>query len=363
MSSLSFMSNSSTRGIFLSVVLLFSITLIIIPSNAYAEEINVKSFAFEETTIIELTNDSDEGVNTFRIWLGSDFSFKSFKTENGWVGEKTPQGVIVFTSSETIKPGESVKFGVKTDKAKPGINWKALDKGDKQMSIGKVLPGGLPDVIQNTKPKQDQSIKNTGAGISTESIFRIIPEKPNVGSSIRVTGDKFAASQEFDFYINSKKIGSFETDENGHFMTTMKIPEDQKADRADFKIKDKDGEEKTISLRIGEIESRIPESQNIKLTIKGIPDVVYRGDFLEIFGTGEPSSAITAKILTPEGDIINSRTAEIDTKGNWKLAEPIIIALDIPFGKYSATITDGRESIQKQWTIKSDKVIIITPSN
>ena len=145
----------------------------------------------------------------------------------------------------------------------------------------------LPDVIQNTKPKQDQSIENTDAGISTESIFRIVPEKPNVGSSIRVTGDKFAASQEFDFYIDSKKIGSFETDKNGHFMTTMKIPEDQKADRADFKIKDKDGEEKKISLRIGEIESRIPESQNIKLTIKGLPDIIHRGDFLEIFGTGE----------------------------------------------------------------------------
>ncbi len=277
------MSNSSTRGIFLSIILLFSIALIIIPSNAYAEEINVKSFAFEETTIIELTNDSDEGVYTFRIWLGSDFSFKSFKTENGWVGEKTPQGVIIFTSSETIKPGESVKFGVKTDKAKPGINWKALDKGDKQMSIGKVLPGELPDVIQNTKPKQDQSIENTGTGISTESIFRIVPEKPNVGSSIRVTGDKFAASQEFDFYINSKKIGSFETDENGHFMTTMKIPEDQKADRTDFKIKAKDGEEKVISLRIGNSTSQIPVSEIIKLTIKGIPDVVHRGDFFRDF--------------------------------------------------------------------------------
>ena len=47
--------------------------------------------------------------------------------------KKTPQGVIIFTSSEPIKPGESVKFGVKTDKAKPGINWKALDEKDKQM--------------------------------------------------------------------------------------------------------------------------------------------------------------------------------------------------------------------------------------
>ena len=53
-----YMNKSSTRGIFLSIVLLFSIALIAIPSNAYAEEVNVKSFAFEETTIIEVTNDS-----------------------------------------------------------------------------------------------------------------------------------------------------------------------------------------------------------------------------------------------------------------------------------------------------------------
>ncbi len=357
MASLNYMNKSSMRGICLSITLLFSIVLVAIPSNVYAEEINVKSFAFEETTIIEFTNDSDQVINTFRIWLGGDFSFKSFKTEKGWVGEKTPQGVIIFTSSETIKPGESVKFGVKTDKAKPGINWKALDKGDEQIDIGKVLPGKLPKVIQH------QIIENTGVGISTESIFRVVPEKPNAGSSIRVTGDKFGASQEFDFYIDSKKIGSFQTDENGHFMTTMKIPEDQKADRTDFKIKDKDGEEKKISLRIGETENRIPESQNIKLTIKGLSDVVHRGDFLEIFGTGDPGSAITAEISNSEGEIINSRTAEIDAKGNWELDEPIIVALDTPFGKYSATITDGRQNILKHWTVESDKVIIITPSS
>ncbi|MEK0348687.1 MAG: biofilm-associated protein [Nitrosopumilus sp.] len=353
------MNKSSKRGIFLSIILLFSILIITIPSNIYAEEVSVKSFAFEETTIIEITNDSNEQVNSFRIWLGSDFSFKSFKTEKGWVGEKTPQGVIIFTSSETIKPGESVKFGIKTDKVKPGINWKALDKGDNQISIGKVLPRELPDVVQNTKPKQDQ----IQVYDLSESIFRIVPEKPNVGSSIRVTGDKFAAYQEFDFYINSKKIGSFETDKDGHFMTTMKIPKDQKADRVDFKIIDKNGGEKKISLRIGEIDNRIPETQNIKLTIKGIPDVIHRGDFLEIFGTGDPGSAITAEIANSDGEIINSRTAEIDNKGDWKLDEPIIIALDTPFGKYSATITDGRQNILKHWIVESDKVIIITSSS
>ena len=361
MQTLKNMNRSSARGIFLSVALLLSITLVTIPSNVYGEEITVKSIALEETTILELTNDSDENVNSLRIWLGSDFSFKSFKTEKGWIGERTPQGVIVFTSSESINPGESVKFGVKTDKSNPGINWKAVNNKDVQIDTGKSIADELPIVIKNTEPNQGS--KNTGKGISTESTFKIIPEKPNAGSTIRVTGDNFGTSQEFDFYISAEKIGTFETDEKGHFMTTMKVPSDQKSDRVDFKIIDKEGEEKKMSLRIGEIESRIPESSDIPLTIKGIPDTIHRGDLLEIFGTGDPGSAIAAEISTSEGEVINSRTAEINSKGDWELEEAIIVPLDTPFGKYSATITDGRESKIVYWTVETDKKIIISPIN
>lgn len=358
-----YMHKSSRRGVFLSITLLFSLALFSIPSIAYAEEINVKSVGFEETTIIELTNDSDMEVNTFRIWLGSDASFTTYKTENGWVAEKTPQGVIVFSSSESIKPGESVKFGVITDKPTSGINWKALDKANESIATGKVLPEELTKVIQKTPPKEDQKIEDTDPSISTESTFRIIPEKPNVGSTIRVTGDKFAASQEFDFYIDSKKLGSFVTDEDGHFITTMKIPKDQKADRVDFKIIDKNGGEKKISLRLGTLENKIPVKEDIKLTIKGLPDVISRGDFLEIFGTGKPNSPIIALVIGPDGQTINSRTAETNSKGEWKLEEPVIVASDAPFGKYSSTISDGREEIVKYWTVESNKVIIITPNS
>ena len=355
MGSLNYMSRSSTRGVILSIVLLFSITLISIPS--YAEGISVKSIALDETTVMELTNDSDVDINTFRIWLGSDFSFKSFKTEKGWVGEKTPQGVIIFTSAESIKPGESVKFGVKTDKPSSGINWKALDKADKQMGTGKSIASDLPKVVEN--PSVSENSENTNSSISSESIFRIVPEKPNVGSTIRVTGEKFGALQEFDFYIDSKKIGSFETDEDGHFMTTMKIPENQKADRADFKILDKNGEEKKISLRVGQIENRIAED-NIPLTIQGIPKFIHRGDFLEIFGTGNPNGAVKMSITGPNGDLTRTITAETDSKGDWKV-EPLLVPLDRPFGEYTGVLSDGRNSKTINWTLESDKKIIITP--
>ena len=350
------MSDSSLRGIFLSLILIFALSVISITINAYAEdEIGVKSFAFEKGTIIEFTNEGKEEVYSFRIWLGSDYNFESFKTEKGWLGEKTPVGVIIFTSAESVKQGESVKFGVKTNESKPGINWKALDKKGEQIEIGKSIAKDWTDNVSTPM--------NTGKGVLENSFFRIIPDKPNAGGSIRVTGDNFGSLQKFEFFIDTKKLGFIDTDKKGHFMTTFQIPDNQKAERVDFFVKDKSGEEETISLRIGDKGTKIPSSEIVKLTIKGIPEVMYRGDFLEISGTAQPGSAITATVTNSDNEVTNTRTAEVDAKGTWKLSEPIIVPLDTPFGKYSVEITDGRENILKTWTVESSKVIVIAPTN
>ena len=354
------MSKSSMRGVFLSLILYLTVA-IIIPIYAYAEgAVSAKSFSFEETTIIEFTNTGNDDVSAFRIWLGSDNNFKSFKTENGWIGEKTPQGVIIFTSSsEVIKPGESIKIGVKTDKTSSGVNWKALDKSEQQIEIGKTIAGELPKLVTNPKP-ESKTIVSEG-GVLANSSFRIIPEKPNVGSTIRVTGDNFGAVQELDFFINSNKISSFVTNDAGYFMTTVKIPENIDADRVDFIIKDKDNQEKSISLRLEEPANRILGSDDIKLTISGVPEILHRADFIEVSGTAQPNSGITASIKDPDGKIINTRTAKADAKGNWKVAEPIIVPLDAPFGRYSAVISDGREKISTTWMLETSKVILIKP--
>jgi hypothetical protein len=345
------MKKSMTRVILSSSIVLFSIILVIIPSNTYAEEINVKSFALEETAIIQVTNNSNENIKSFKIWAGSDYNFKSFKTEKGWVGEKTPLGVIIFKSSENIKPGESVKFGIKTDKANSGINWKALNKTGEQIDIGKVLSKEIPKV------------STSGTGIFIEPIFRIIPEKPNIGSTIRITGDGFEGSQEFDVYIDTKKIGDFVTDSNGHFITTMKIPSDQNDGSVNMKIKNKSGEEQKISFIIGSISNEIPESEKFKLVIQDYPDTVQIGDFLDIFGTAQPNDTITLEISDSDGGLINSGTEESDYLGNWKFEQSIKIQFDTIVGKYSITISDDDDNIIRNLLINSDKTITITPSN
>ncbi|RZD39075.1 MAG: hypothetical protein CXT78_14310 [Thaumarchaeota archaeon] len=113
------MNKLSNKEKTISTIVLFSIFLILIPSEAYANEINVISVGLDETAIITATNNSDKEIKTFRVWLGEEFNFKSFKTEKGWIGEKNQQGVIIFTTSETVKLNELVKFGLKTDKINP----------------------------------------------------------------------------------------------------------------------------------------------------------------------------------------------------------------------------------------------------
>ena len=351
------MNESSMRGIFLSLILVLALAVIFIPTNAYAaDEIIVKSVSFEKSTILEIANEGSKEVNSVRIWLASDYNFEVFKTENGWTGERTPQGVIIFTSTEPIKKGESVKFGVKTNESNPGINWKTLDREGAQIEIGKSFGDDWSDHVKIS------SNTSTGEGVFENSSFRIIPEKPNAGGSIRVTGDNFGSSQQLDFFINSQNMGPFNTDSEGHFMTTFQIPENQKADRIDFFVRDKIGQESTISLRLDDKGTQIPDPGIVKLTIKGIPNVMYRGDFLEIFGTGKPGSAITASVKNPDNEVINTRTAEVDAKGTWKLPEPIIVPLDAPFGKYSVEISDGRENILQAWVVESSKVIVIAPT-
>ena len=352
---------AAMKGISISILVLFSISLILIPSEGYAEEIDVISNGLDETAIITVANNSDKEINTFRIWLGGEFNFESFKTEKGWTGEKNKQGVIIFTSSETIKPNELVKFGIKADKINPVINWKALDQENKIIDTGVIKVNKLSEVNQNPDIKLNQNYENEGTSIFTESTFRIIPDKPNAGSTIRVTGDQFAASQKFEFYIDTEKIGDFITDENGHFITTMKIPNVEKESRVDFKIIGHDQAEKKMSLRLGENENRLSETKNIKLEIKGISNIVYPGDILNLEGTGTPGKVIIIEITNPEKTTINTRTVEIDNIGNWKMLEPINIPFDAVLGKYSITASDGTNHILKNWNVETNKTIIINP--
>jgi len=355
--SLNNMYGSLPKGVFLFLILALSIFTTTTFVVAQEKVVEAKSIGFEETTIIEFENKGTTEIETIRMWLGEDNIFKSFKTEKGWTGKKTLQGVLVFTTSESIKPGQLVKFGVKTDEPMPGINWKAVDTNDNQLQIGKTLVSEYP-----SKPSQDvKTISPEGdSAILTDSTFRLVPERPNVGSTIRVIGEKFVVDQEFDFYIGDRLLESFETNQDGHFMFTTKIPDNEKAERVNFIVKDKQGFEKSLSLRIGESTGAMVFTEERPLTISEIPPVLHRNDEIIVAGTASPGETVTATIKDFNGTVVSTIAVDVDSKGNWEYSTTV--AADTLFGKYSAEITDGKNMILRSWEVKSDKKIQVFPA-
>ena len=358
------MNKLSKRQISISSILLFSIFVILIPSEVYADEINVASIGLDDTAIITATNNSDKEIKTFRVWLGEETNFKSFKTEKGWTGEKNSQGVVIFTSSETVKLNELVKFGLKTDKINPVINWKALDQENNVIDTGVTKLSKLSEVEQNLNIELNENYDNNGISIFSESTFRTIPDNPNAGSTIRIAGEQFSVLQKFDFYIDNKKIGNLTSDNNGNFITTMQIPNIEKEGRVDFKITGHDGIEKIIPVEVGKKKNTILKDENIRLGIKQVPQTVEQGESLEIEGNGQPGSSIILKIINPDEVITNIRIVKADSTGTWKLSNPINIPFDAIFGEYtlmvSDTVSDGKNIIKK-WNVETNKIIIINP--
>ncbi|MDA0669240.1 MAG: biofilm-associated protein [Crenarchaeota archaeon] len=351
---------SPIRVISILTIVLCSLVLILIPSNVYAQELDVKSIGLDETSLITLTNNSSEDVKTFRIWLQEDFNFKSFKTEKGWIGEKNPQGVIIFTSSESIKMGQSVKFGIKADKQNAIINWKGLNQNNEVIKTGLVKSDNLPIVTQNQII--NEKFENTGNTILLESTFKVIPDKPNPGSTIRLVGENFGESQKFSFYIDAQKITDFATDENGEFITTGVIPNLEKEQRVDFKIIGYDQAETKISIKLGNGDNRISETENIKLTMEEIDNSIKIGEILNINGKGTAGKSVIVKIVNSEKNTIITKTTQIDSTGNWEFLDSITIPFDAVLGEYSILLEDGNYNVLKKIDVVTNKIILINPT-
>jgi hypothetical protein len=334
---------------------IFAISIISASSLASAETA-AKSTAFEKTTLLEFTNNDSVPVQTIKMWLGKDSgTFKSFKAEKGWTGVKSPQEVLVFTSTEPLGPGESVKFGIKTEIESPGVNWKTSDTAGNELSIGKVTPGQKPAEPPVTPtPETPKPTNMDGAS------FKVIPESPKTGDSIRIVGDGFPKNTNLNFQINNESLEDFKTDESGHIIGTAKIPVTIQADRVDLSLADSQGNKKTISIRIAQAE-QTPVNQNIKkLTVDNYVSIAEPGQKISASGTGKPGSSITITGKDLTGNKEYQAAVSVDTQGNWK--HETVIPLDAPLGTRNVEFSDGIDTITKSLSISISKTIKISSS-
>ena len=324
----------------------------ILDNSAYGEsEIIANSFGLENSTILELKNSRGNSVeiDSVRIWLSGENSFQSFKTEQGWMGKNTPQGVIIFSSQDLLKPGEVVKFGIKTSVEKPVINWKALDTNGNIIKTAQTITDTeITDVKEIIQPKS--------VAIKDDSTFRLIPAKLSPGSDFRVIGNNFVPNQSLNFYINEKITNTFSTDSNGNFLITNQVPESTNAERTQFLISDSVGAETEISIRLTEQEKRTI-GQSLQLVFDETPTTVKRGESITLQGVATPENTLTITSSQNTLGIISIETITTGSDGKWSFEN--LFSPELELETITIKISDGKDLIERNIDVISSKLIRI----
>jgi hypothetical protein len=340
----------------LMILGIFAVSIFSISGIASAET-SVKNTNFEKTTLVEFTNNDASEIQTVRMWLGKDSGeFKSFKSEKGWTGTKTPQGVLVFSTSDPLGSGESVKFGIKTEVEGPGINWKTIDTAGNELAVGKVLPGQTS--TPPPPPPQDNTIIPTPK--MDGAIFRVIPESPKTGDTVRIVGDGFPPKTVFKFTIDDQPLEDIQTDEKGHVSGTARIPITKQADRVEFSLVDNQGNKKTISIRIAQAEQVASPQNTKKLTVDQGTSIAEPGEKVSAKGTGKPGSSIKITAKDPTGVKLYEAVVPVDNQGNW--SHETIVPLDAPLGTRQVEFSDGLDTITRSFSVSISKTINISSS-
>ena len=355
------MKRYSTTAILISVLLVFSIfTLISISEVNAAEVISVNAKGYENTIIIEFENESTSKIKTIRMWSGGEVAFTSFKSEPGWGGGKySDSKLLIFTATNTLNPGESVKFGLITDEKVNAINWKALDPNDNDIDKGKisiqVISETSSDILEEESKEVEQA-KETGDELYGTKKF--IPEQIRSGSDIRLVGSGFGSEKNLKLYLDSTILKSVNTDKQGNFLTTISIPDAHNIGTSEFIIKDESENIQTTSINVEEPKNRFLKTSNFE--VNSIPAEIRYEETLTISGSAYPQSAIIIAFENNERVLEKTRVISANANGEWVFEETIERTDDL--GEKFLIFKNKQDKTTKSLTVKSDYLIQISTS-
>ena len=295
--------------------------------TGFEVDIPVSAKGFENTIIIEFENGEQNTVKikTINIWLAKGNSFQVVKQELGWNSKSYGDGQgLTFSTSGVLNPGESVKFGVVTAKKVNAINWKVIDENQNQIGPEKtkiVEISQTPIIVESTNVEAG-NVQQTGDILYGTKKF--IPDNLRTGSNMRLVGNGFSSEQTLQFYLNDKFLKSTESDVQGNFITTIKIPDSIGTGISKFKIVDEFGSSQISSVKINEQQNRLIKVGQViqEFKINNMPESVTLDNTLSISGVGQPSNPVLITIKN-EDTIETIQVVDIGVNGEWNFQKPI----------------------------------------
>ncbi|MEO9276884.1 MAG: hypothetical protein ABI340_03760, partial [Nitrososphaera sp.] len=158
------MSNVLLKSIIIFAIIVGSITTMYTTHSAFAapEFVTVTSTNTAGATVISVSNsiNNTADITSFTLQINGDGTFKSFKSENGWQGVKTST-TLAFSTTNPLKPGDTISFEIKTDQQSPTFTWKTSDANNVDRETGEI---GVQSNTITPPPGSDNPVKSPPPG-------------------------------------------------------------------------------------------------------------------------------------------------------------------------------------------------------
>ncbi|MDI1495371.1 MAG: MG2 domain protein [Cenarchaeum symbiont of Oopsacas minuta] len=339
------------------LVLATTVVLFAVPSVSESwAQVEVSSESIDTSVILTVENSDGVPIRSFSIWLDSG-DFRSYKINNNWIASINPAGILTFTAATVLEPNTSIQFGIHTDSEYFKINWNAFDINGNTVGSGVILDERPVEPVTPPDIDDEQLLKDNAITNYTE--LRIVPERPNVGGTIRIVASGLVSGESVDFYIDTKFIGTYTASNDGRILDTAHIPNDIKADRTNFIIIDSQDNRKDLSIRLGTANTETPKDDIQNILIFG-PTEVLPSKITEFSGTAKQNSYIVVTVLTSESIPLESKIIETNSIGEW--IHNVLVQSDLPTGSYMIKATDGRITESRLFTVSDVQVINIAPT-
>ena len=352
---------ASKFGILASVLLVLALFTIFSLSEAAAiDTISVSAKGLSNTVILEIHNDiyNTSKIKAVNVWVATDNSFKSFQTEPGWTGNEKANGqMIVFSTPKALNPGESVKFGLITDKKTSGINWKAIDENGNTIDKKKVI---VQEITNSSTifEKETETGQTQEFGESSEKTLQYFPEKIRLDSHTRLAGTGFNSNQLLQLYVNDILFKTISADDQGNFKTTIKIPSNLEIGINDFIIIDEFKNTTTTQVKIEETLNRFLDDR-VDFGVTGFNKEIKIEEIFSVSGNAPPNTGVILTFKNADGVVEKYRIVNVDSKGVWSFEEDI--STDVKLGKKSILFQNLNSKLEYNLLIKSFSLINITP--
>jgi hypothetical protein len=143
-------------------------------------------------------------------------------------------------------------------------------------------------------------------------------------------------------------------DTDGKILFTSKLPAILDDERTEFVLRDSGGNEKTLSIRIPQLENR-EIADVIKLSLGNTPQEAKRGDVVALEGMATPNTTLTITTKDTNGEILAIDTIQVGFDGKWNFDN--LFAPDLELGVISIEIDDGKSKALRNIEIISAKLI------